>query len=319
MTPARPSAPGRLAAVLDRGTTLDAGSLVDPWAPAAVPDDGPSPPAGPWAGPADADGGDPPTVPLPVVALPVVASPTAGPPGPVPAAARRRAARTVARWLPVSWRRARLDPGRPGTLALLLVAGLAAVLAAAGTWWQVPRPEPVPALPALVDTASASSGAPSPAPAAAGPAAELVVAVSGRVRRPGLVRVPAGARVADVLEAAGGVLPGTDLGRVNLARRVSDGEQVAVAVPPAADAAPAGATGPDPTASGPGAAPGAPVDLNTAGVTQLEALPGVGPVTAQRIVEWRTRHGRFTAVEQLREVEGIGERRFGQLRALVRV
>jgi competence protein ComEA len=131
--------------------------------------------------------------------------------------------------------------------------------------------------------------------------------------------------VADVLEAAGGALPGTDLAGLNLARRVVDGEQVAVAVPPAPDAAPGavgGARDPGPTGPGTAAGPGAPpgrVDLNLATPDQLDALPGVGPVTAQRILEWRTRNGRFARVEQLREIEGIGERRFGQLRELVRV
>jgi competence protein ComEA len=219
-----------------------------------------------------------------------------------------------------SWRGARLDPGRPGALALLLVAAAAAVLAAVGVWWQAPRPEPVAELPAVVETARPTPApAASTASAAAPPATTelLVVAVAGKVVRPGLVRVPPGARVADVLAATGGPLPGTDLSGLNLARKVSDGEQVAVGVPAAPDAgtAPgAGAAGgaPPPTAGGP-------VDLNTATVEQLDALPGVGPVTAQRIVEWRAGHGRFGSVDQLREVEGIGERRFAQLRGLVRV
>jgi competence protein ComEA len=104
---------------------------------------------------------------------------------------------------------------------------------------------------------------------------------------------------------------------------VVDGEQVAVGVPPAPDALPGvagGAGGPAPP--GPGAAPARPpgkLDLNSATPEQLDALPGVGPVTAQRILEWRTRHGRFARIEQLREIEGIGERRFGQLRELVTV
>jgi competence protein ComEA len=141
------------------------------------------------------------------------------------------------------------------------------------------------------------------------------VSVSGKVHRPGLVEVPEGARVADVLDAAGGALPGTDLSALNLARRVADGEQVAVGVPAAPDAAPLATPGaPPPPASG---APAGKVDLNAATVEQLDALPGVGPVTAQRILEWRTRHGRFARVEQLREIEGIGERRFAQLRELV--
>jgi competence protein ComEA len=120
-----------------------------------------------------------------------------------------------------------------------------------------------------------------------------------------------------VLDAAGGALPGTDLSALNLARRVVDGEQVAVGVPAAPDAAPLAIPGAPPSqASG---APTGKVDLNAAAVEQLDALPGVGPVTAQRILEWRTRHGRFTRVEQLREIEGIGERRFAQLRELVMV
>jgi competence protein ComEA len=132
------------------------------------------------------------------------------------------------------------------------------------------------------------------------------------VKQPGLVRVPPGSRVADVLEAAGGPLPDADLSGVNLARKVGDGEQVAVGVPPAPDAGQAAANGGD-------GGPAGPLDLNSAGIEQLDALPGVGPVTAQRIVEWRTRNGRFATVDQLREVEGIGERRLGQLRGLVRV
>jgi competence protein ComEA len=129
--------------------------------------------------------------------------------------------------------------------------------------------------------------------------------------------VQEGARVADVLDAAGGVLPGTDLSGLNLARRVTDGEQVAVGVPAAPDAAPAAPpSGPAPAKGG---APTGKVDLNVATVEQLDALPGVGPVMAQRILEWRARHGRFTRVEQLREIEGIGERRLAQLREMVTV
>ncbi len=219
-----------------------------------------------------------------------------------------RSGTSAGRWLPAAWRGVRLDPGRPGALALLLVAAATAALAVVLVWQEAPRVEPVPGLPVVVEPTAAPPG---PTPSA-GPPESLVVAVAGRVVRPGLVRVPAGARVADVLEAAGGPLPGTDLAAVNLARRVSDGEQVAVGVPGAPDAAAPGGPGPG---AGP---PDAVLDLNTATVAQLDALPGVGPVTAERIVEWRTRNGQFATVEQLREVEGIGERRFGQLRELVR-
>jgi competence protein ComEA len=191
-------------------------------------------------------------------------------------------------------------------------------------WFERPRAEPVPDLPAVTVAApgaeaSAATDAAAPtaaAPTATVPVAPLVVSVSGKVHRPGLVEVPDGARVADVLAAAGGALPGTDLSTLNLARRVADGEQVAVGVPAAADAVPGPASGATPPSPA-GSAPVGKVDLNVATVEQLDALPGVGPVTAQRILEWRTRHGRFTRVEQLREIEGIGERRFAQLRELV--
>ena len=120
------------------------------------------------------------------------------------------------------------------------------------------------------------------------------------------VTVPSGARVADALRAAGGTLPGTDFSALNLARKLSDGEQiyVGVPVPPAAVAAPGG---------GAGAAPRK-VDLNTATPDQLDELPGVGEVTAKRIVDWRTEHGSFSSVDQLREVDGIGAAKLARLR-----
>jgi competence protein ComEA len=249
---------------------------------------------------------------------------SARPPAHEPGGRPGRLGMLARRWVPEAWRGARLDPGRPGALALVLVAAVAAVLAAVGVWSGRPQAEPVGGLPAVgIDTAvpaAPPSAQPSPLAAAtatttAAPAAELVVSVAGRVRRPGLVRVPDGSRVADVLDAAGGALPGTDLATVNLARRVADGEQVSIGVPAAVDAAPAG-----PTASGDAApATGGKVDLNKATLEQLDGLPGVGPVTAQRILDWRTRSGKFSRVDQLREVEGIGERRFSQLKDLVTV
>lgn len=232
---------------------------------------------------------DPPTQPLPVVP------------------ARRR---SPARLLPESWRAARIDPGRPGATALALVAALAAVVAAVGVWSERPRAEPVPALPAVTvgDTAAPA--------ASAAPAGPLVVSVSGKVRRPGLVEVPDGSRVADVVKAAGGALPGADLTGLNLARRVTDGEQIAVGVPAAPDA-PSGGAAAAPAPGGP--APGGKIDLNSATAAQLDTLPGMGPVTVQKILDWRTKNGRFARVDQLREIDGIGERRFAQLRELVTV
>jgi competence protein ComEA len=185
----------------------------------------------------------------------------------------------------------------------------AALLVSVLVWRGGPRAEPVAPPPVVAAAASA--------PGAAGPAAtaaSLVVAVTGRVRRPGVVTVPAGARVIDALRAAGGPLPGADLAMLNLARKLTDGELVAVGVPGAAD--PAG----QPTGGGSGG-PGASaaIDLNTATLAQLDTLPGVGPVLAQRIIDWRTEHGRFASVDQLAEVPGIGESRLSQLRDLVRV
>ncbi|MEU8586996.1 ComEA family DNA-binding protein [Streptomyces sp. NPDC048664] len=146
--------------------------------------------------------------------------------------------------------------------------------------------------------------------------ATVVVDIGGTVRRPGLRTLPAGSRVADALRAAGGVRPGTDTDGLNRARLLVDGEQIVVgAAVPAPGAAPgAGGTG------GPavGAPPATPVSLSTATVDQLDTLPGVGPVLAQRIVDYRTRHGGFRSVDDLREVGGIGERRFADLRKLVR-
>jgi competence protein ComEA len=149
----------------------------------------------------------------------------------------------------------------------------------------------------------------------AGSAADAGVAVhvAGRVRRPGLVRLPAGSRVQDAIRAAGGSTSGADLDALNLARRLTDGEQVLVPGP--GDPPP-----PPPPGAGPrtGATPSAPLDLNAATLEQLDALPGVGEVTAGRIIAYRSAHP-FTAVDELLEVPGIGQRRFEQLKDLVTV
>jgi competence protein ComEA len=144
-----------------------------------------------------------------------------------------------------------------------------------------------------------------------------VVSVVGKVASPGLVTLPVGSRVADAVAAVGGLLPDADPASVNLAAVVTDGQQVAVGVPGAAGAAPGTAT-PAPAGAG-GAAPGTPLDLNSATVADLDALPGVGPVLAQRIVDHRTQHGRFTSVDQLDDVPGIGPAIFAQLAPMVRV
>lgn len=137
----------------------------------------------------------------------------------------------------------------------------------------------------------------------------VVVHVVGQVVRPGLVRLAAGARVADAIAGAGGTRPGADVSAVNLARPVVDGEQVRV---PRTGEVLAPVQGPAPSA-GSGSSAG-PVSLNAADAVALDALPGVGPVLAQRILDWRAEHGRFTSVDELGEVSGIGDKLMAQLR-----
>ena len=143
-------------------------------------------------------------------------------------------------------------------------------------------------------------------------AAEVVVHAAGALRSPGLYRLAAGARVAELVEAAGGPVDDSDLDRLNLAAPVADGQQVYV--PRRGEAIPA-VTG----AKAGVAAPAGPVDLNTATADQLDTLPGVGPATAQAILTERERRGRFASVEELLEVRGIGEAKLDALRDLVRV
>lgn len=144
------------------------------------------------------------------------------------------------------------------------------------------------------------------APAKADSKALLVVHVVGAVRRPGLYRLSEGSRVADALTRAGGPSRKAQLELVNLAARIADGEQIVVP----RRGAPVGAGG------GTGVAAG-PVHLNTATLEQLDALPGVGPVTAQKILDWRQEHGAFGSVDELDAIPGIGPARLEQLRDLV--
>jgi competence protein ComEA len=140
----------------------------------------------------------------------------------------------------------------------------------------------------------------------------LVVHVVGAVRRPGLYRLPDGSRIDDAIREAGGPRHRAALELVNLASPVADGQQVVV--PVRGEGAPAGSVGPG---SAPGTGAGGRVHLNSATLEQLDALPGVGPVTAQKILDYRQEHGAFQSVEELDAVPGIGPTRLADLRELV--
>jgi competence protein ComEA len=220
-------------------------------------------------------------------------------------------------WLPARLREAQLVAPRQAAVGLIAVALLSALLTAGALWLVRPRasvvgPPPVLGQPAGVDQRAGSAG---PASAASTTSVRpLVLAVVGRVRHPGLVSVPPGSRVIDAVQAAGGSLPGTDLTLLNLARKVVDGEQIVVGAP-----AQAGLGGAAPVGSAASDGPATPLNLNSASLEELDALPGVGPVIAQRILDWRTAHGGFTSIEQLQDVAGIGEHMMERLRALVTV
>jgi competence protein ComEA len=193
---------------------------------------------------------------------------------------------------------------------------LGIVVAALGVRYLVlPRTASGGAAPALVLAAASPSPETATSP---GVPAEVMVYVCGAVRRPGVVRLPEGARVADAIDLAGGPTGDAELSAVNLAAKVGDGQQIVVpergasgAASGGAAAAPAGAAA---GAAGTAAAPGALVNLNTASLQELETLSGVGPSTAQKIIDYRTANGGFTSIEQLMEVPGIGDAKFAAVK-----
>jgi competence protein ComEA len=144
----------------------------------------------------------------------------------------------------------------------------------------------------------------------------VTVDVAGKVRHPGIAVLDAGSRVVDALEAAGGAKAGVDLAGLNLARVLVDGEQVVVGERPPGGV---GASATPPPGPPSGGGPATLVNLNTATEAELDTLPDVGPVTAASILAWRDQHGGFTSVDELLEVDGIGEVTLGKLAPLVTV
>ena len=249
--------------------------------------------------------------------------------------------------LPAAFVGARWQPGRAALVGVVIVAALAAAVFGLRVAWAqsagggtviapgggsragptgvtagavpvgVTGPSSSPTAGATA-TSSPGGGAP-PASDGVPAAAEVVVHVVGQVRRPGLRHLPLGSRVADAVDAAGGATAKADLARVNLARVLVDGEQVRVPAPgetvdPVARPGAGGGAGTGGASAG---AAGGPVSLNTADLAALDTLPGVGPVLAQRILDWRAAHGRFASVDELGEVSGIGDKLLTQLTPLV--
>jgi competence protein ComEA len=166
-------------------------------------------------------------------------------------------------------------------------------------------------------TGTAASDAPSVSVAPARDA-RVVVHVVGAVRRPGVYGLRLGQRVQEAIRRAGGAQGGADLQAINLAAKVADGQQVVVPKRGAV-AAGAGAAGGAAASGGAGAAPSAPVNLNSATAEQLDTLDGVGPATAQKILEYRTQHGGFSSIDDLDQIAGIGPKKLAALKPQVTV
>jgi len=244
-----------------------------------------------------------------------------------PPTTARMPGRHASRRTPVPWSlgvpdavRGRVALG-PGQVAV--VAGLAVVGLALTCWWLVRSAGHEVVAPTALTTPHAALATPGsgdsrpggPGPGAGAPStaakAKVVVDVTGKVRRPGIAVLRQGARVVDALRAAGGARPGVDLGGLNLARVLSDGEQVVVGQ--------ATVAGPVASASGSTSPVTGLVNINTADETTLESLPEVGPVTAQAIISWRSQHGGFSSVDQLLDVDGIGDATLAKLTPYVTI
>jgi len=227
--------------------------------------------------------------------------------------------------VPVALRGVRAKPRRLAVLGVLVLLAVVAVVLGIRVAWarSSAKPQSIAAaahgppsglvartLPAAFATKGAAG---SPTASAGG---VLLVHVVGQVRRPGVVHLPPGSRVLDAVYAAGGAKSSADLNHLNLARVLADGEQIVVPKPGETVPGVSGAQGAGAGSAGQGStgsSTGGLVDLNTADATALDALPGVGPVLSQRILDWRTAHGRFSSVEELGEVSGIGVKLLAQI------
>lgn len=219
-------------------------------------------------------------------------------------AARRESAPAPPPVLPATFRGSvRLGAGQLAVVAVMVALGLAVT-----AWWVIRGQQPgesVSAAPVApitgVPEVASSVASPTAGASPGASSGEVVVDVAGKVRRPGIVVLDSGSRVDDAIQAAGGAARGVDLSTLNLARILVDGEQILVGLP-----APTGAPGAAvPSAGAPD--PAGLVNINTATLAQLDPLPGVGPVTGQAIIDWRTQNGGFSSVDELLEVDGIGD------------
>jgi competence protein ComEA len=228
--------------------------------------------------------------------------------------------------------------GRAGIAShhLTVLALVIAAAVALAAWWLLrsqPHPVHPPALssqpmsgigldsprgmasPVDVMSSTAGSSPSGSTTSGTGATGRLVVDVAGKVRHPGIVELPAGSRVIDAIRAAGGARPHVGLSSINLARLLVDGEQILVGIAPVSPSNPFLS---DPTSTST-AVPTALINLNTATEPELETLPGVGPVTAAAILEWRSQHGAYTSVDELLEIDGIGDATLADLAPLVTV